>query len=170
MQQMRDRRILLTIAFLIPVLFFFIIPVSAAGTETMITSNASADQAKPSIYGNYIAWVDSRNGISQDIYLYNTATLQESRITDGSAIVDSPDIQGSRVVWSQDGRDIYWYDISSGQIHKIPLDDAGRFTPKIFGDRIVWTEQRIFDSGPHNDILMYDTGTNLTYNLTLRPA
>jgi beta propeller repeat protein len=83
-----------------------IVPVIAAGTETLISSNASADQAKPSINGNYIVWVDSRYGISQDIYLYNTATLQEYRITDGSAIVDSPDIQGNRVVWIQRGTDI----------------------------------------------------------------
>ena len=50
------------------------IPAIAAGTETLISSNASADQAKPALYGNYIVWVDSRYGISQDIYLYNTAT------------------------------------------------------------------------------------------------
>ena len=54
-----------------------IIPAVAAGTETLISSNVSAEQAKPALYGNYIVWVDSRNGISQDIYLYNTATLQE---------------------------------------------------------------------------------------------
>jgi len=143
-----------------------IVPVIAAGTETLISSNASADQAKPSLYGNYIVWVDSRYGISQDIYLYNTATLQEYRITDGSAIVDSPDIQGNRVVWIQRGTDIYWYDIPTRGIHKVPLVDSSRFTPKISGDRIVWMEQQTFASGPHNDILMYDIGTNLTHNLT----
>lgn len=143
-----------------------IVPVIAAGTETLISSNASADQAKPSINGNYIVWVDSRYGISQDIYLYNTATLQEYRITDGSAIVDSPDIQGNRVVWIQRGTDIYWYDIPTGGVHKVPLDDSSRFTPKVSGDRIVWMEQQIFASGPHNDILMYDIGLNQTYNLT----
>jgi len=144
----------------------FIIPAIAAGTETLISSNASADQAKPALYGNYIVWVDSRYGISQDIYLYNTATLQEYRITNGSAIVDSPDIQGNRVVWIQSGRDIYWYDIPTRGVHKVPLVDSSRFTPKISGDRIVWMEQQTFASGPHNDILMYDIGTNLTHNLT----
>ena len=165
MTKKRDCWVLLIIALLIPSLVF-IIPVSAGGTESLITSNASADQAKPSIYGNYIAWVDSRNGISQDIYLYNTATLREYRITDGSAIVDGPDIQGNRVVWNKGGRDIYWYDIPTGSVHKVPLDDSSRFTPKVYEDRIVWTEQRTFASGPHNDILMYDIGTNMTYSLT----
>ena len=145
---------------------YLIIPVTAAGTETLISSNVSAEQMKPSIYGNYIVWVDSRYGISQDIYLYNTATLQEYRITEGSAIVDSPDIQGNRVIWVQGGTDIYWYDIPTGLVHKVPQDYSSRFTPKIFGNRIVWMEQRTFASGPHNDILMYDIGTNLTYNLT----
>ncbi len=148
------------------VICYLIIPVTAAGTETLISSNVSAEQMKPSLYGNYIVWVDSRYGISQDIYLYNTATLQEYRITDGSAIVDSPDIQGNRVVWCNGGTDIYWYDIPTRLVHKIPLDDSSRFTPKVSGDRIVWMEQRTFASGPHNDILMYDIGLNQTYNLT----
>jgi len=41
-----------------------IFPVSALpiGTETLISSNVSADQAKPSLYGNYIVWVDRTRG------------------------------------------------------------------------------------------------------------
>jgi beta propeller repeat protein len=144
--------------------YCIVIPAIAVGTETLISSNASADQAKPVIYGNYIVWVDSR--YVQDIYLYNTVTLQEYRITDGSALVDSPDIQGDRVVWVQGGKDIYWYDIAARSVHKVPLDTSSRFTPRISGNRIVWMEQQEFTSGFHNDILMYDIGTNLTHNLT----
>jgi len=146
--------------------YCIVIPAIAAGTETLISSNASADQAKPVIYGSYIVWVDSRYGISQDIYLYNTATLQEYRITDGSALVDNPDIQGDRVVWVQGGKDIYWYDIAARSVHKVPLDTSLRFTPRISGNRIVWMEQQEFPTGFHNDILMYDIVTNLTFNLT----
>jgi len=46
------------------VLLSVIFPVSASlnGTETLISSNVSADQAKPSLYGNYIVWVDRTRG------------------------------------------------------------------------------------------------------------
>ena len=122
-----------------------IIPAIATGTETLISSNASADQAKPALYGDYIVWVDNRYGISQDIYLYNTATLQEYRITDGSAIVDSPDIQGNRVVWIQGGTDIYWYDIPTRGVHKVPLDYCSGL-PQRSAVTEFWMEQQTFAS------------------------
>ncbi len=70
---------------------------------------------RPAIYGDYVIWVDCRNG-NEDIYGFNLSKDQEVVITDEENCQQFPAIYGDIVVW-QDYRngnwDIYGYNLDS---------------------------------------------------------
>ena len=68
-----------------------------------------AAQYTPVVSGNYVAWVDERNG-DQDIYGYNLSTDTEFGICTNAAAQEQPDISDGFVVWVDrrtGSRDIY---------------------------------------------------------------
>jgi len=116
---------------------------SLAGGETLVTPN-SADQNYPSIWGNIIAWHDSRNG-NADIYAYNISSAQESRITTDTANQFYPDVSASIITWDdfRNGTwDIYYYDLGSGAQAGVVVDPAGQSGSACSGYRVVWTDTR----------------------------
>lgn len=64
---------------------------------TRITTN-TADQTKPAAYGNYIVWLDTRNGYS-DVYLQDLATKKQTRLT-SETYVENVGIYDTKIVWS----------------------------------------------------------------------
>jgi len=80
----------------------------------------------PDISGDWIVWVDGRNGNS-DIYGYNLATGEEKPICTNSTSQWQPRIWGNLIVW-QDKRnaptsnyyDIYAYDLSRPDLGEFP--------------------------------------------------
>ncbi|MDQ1253008.1 MAG: hypothetical protein QG646_2150 [Euryarchaeota archaeon] len=121
-------------------------------TETRITTSGSA--TNPDIYGNTIAWQDTRNG-GNDVYMYDIPTKKETRITtSGSAT--TPSIYGNLIVWSDgrngNGEDVYLYDLSSKKETRITTSSLWYVTPpKIYSNIIMWS-----CSG---DIYTYDLST-----------
>jgi beta propeller repeat protein len=117
--------------------------------ETQITTDQSC-QNYPSIYGNRIIWVDSRNGdLERDIYMYDFSTHKESQITTNELDQDFPSIYGDKIVWLDDrhadylfDRDIYMYDLSTSIEIRITIGGGSPGIPKIYGDRIVWEDSR----------------------------
>ena len=79
------------------------------GKETQITSDESA-QDNPRISGDYIVWVDYRNGNhsivydNPDVYLYDLKSGKEIQITHDSYAQYSADIDENTIVW-MDKRD-----------------------------------------------------------------
>ena len=141
------------------ILFFLsplFITVALAGTETLITTNTTgSDQQNPAIYGDWIVWVDSRNGGS-DIYGYNIMTGDERRITPVGALAYDPSISGNMVVW-QDFRDntnfqIYSNDLLTAIETQITNDPWEHSAPAIDENTIVWQDKRtgIYDIYEYN--------------------
>ncbi len=128
--------------------------------ETQITNSGKA--ADPSIYGDRIVYVDTRNG-NADIYMYDLSTSKETQITTNESWQGYPAIYGDRIVW-QDSRngqgynnptDIYMYDISTHKETQITTNNSDQYYPAIYGDRIVWQDLR--NNGW--DIYIYDLST-----------
>ncbi len=78
----------------------------STGIVTQITNDNDLQQHEPDVYKHLIVWVDERNG-NPDIYMYNTYTGEETRLTDDPAEQRNPSIHGSRVIW-EDNRDGNW--------------------------------------------------------------
>jgi beta propeller repeat protein len=135
------------------------------GTETQITTNTSS-QLNPDIFGERIVWQDGRNGSGDywdptgnwDIYMYDTFTSMETRITTNESLQINPAIYGDKIVWQDDRNgnwDIYMYNLSSSTETQITTNESNQMWPAIYGDRIVWVDDR---NG--SEIYMYDLSTS----------
>jgi beta propeller repeat protein len=135
------------------------------GTETQITTNTSS-QLNPDIFGERIVWQDGRNGSGDywdptgnwDIYMYDTFTSTETRITTNESLQINPAIYGDQIVWQDDrngNSDIYMYNLSSSTETQITTNESNQMWPAIYGDRIVWVDDR---NG--SEIYMYDLSTS----------
>ena len=135
--------------------------------ETRISTSGRA--SIPTIYGDRIVWMDSRNSDfigTGDVYMYNLSTEKESRISYSGHSSPSLAIYGDRIVW-QDYRngkeDIYMYNLSTQKETQITTSGSA-YSPDIYGDRIVYRDNRQRlppGDGYFSDIYMYD--------LTARP-
>lgn len=159
------------------VLFLMIAGNAAAvqeeGTETQITINTS-NQLNPDIYGERIVWQDGRNGSGEywnptgnwDIYMYDTLTSTETRITTNESLQFNPAIYGNKIVWQDDrngNSDIYMYNLSSSTETQITASESNQMWPAIYGNRIVWIDDR---NG--SDIYMYDISTSQETQISTR--
>ncbi|AKB36473.1 cell surface protein [Methanosarcina siciliae C2J] len=136
--------------------------------ETRISTSGRA--SIPTIYGDRIVWMDSRNsdrfrGIG-DVYIYDLSTKKESRISYSGQSSPSLDIYGDRIVW-QDYRngkeDIYMYNLSTQKETQITTSGSAH-DPDIYGDRIVYRDNR--QRLPPGDGYFCDI---YVYDLTARP-
>jgi len=127
----------------ITVLFLILVSSTAsASSVTRITLN-TADQWNPSIWSNYIVWVDTRN-TGSDIYLQNLATKVQTRVTSG-VYAENPFVSGNRIVWDDwrnENPDIYMYEISTKKTTRITLNTTYQINPCVYGNLIVWEDTR----------------------------
>ena len=73
--------------------------VNLRGTTSWDTTVSLANQQYPDIYDNYIVYQDDRNG-NWEIYLYNTESGIESRVTNSTASQLYPTVFGGRIVYA----------------------------------------------------------------------
>ena len=117
-------------------------------------------QFQPRIDDGRVVWTDLRASetqdplgypVTMDIYMYDTASGEETRITSGDWIQMAPDISGHRIVWQDhrsadnpksqydmSGRDIWMYDLETGQEHQITSSPDTEEVPLISGDIVVY--------------------------------
>jgi beta propeller repeat protein len=132
--------------------------VNVKNPETNIAICTKAgDQSSPSVYGDKIVWMDTRNG-NYDIYMYNTTTKQESAVYVGPGNQQTPKIYGNIVVWwdrrNDTMGDIYMKDISTSNpaVAICALPSTGQVFPFLYQKKIFWSDSR---NGGF-DIYMYD--------------
>lgn len=175
----KAREIIVFLAIILPLVCIFFISSVQAGTETLISTNASAsNQIFPGISGNWIFWTDTRNDDgsgSSDIYAYNVVTGSERRITPPGSYANHPAVSGDFIVW-EDLRnladfDIYAYDLGSDTETRITNDPGNQQYPAVDGNLVVWQDDRNGDyniylsdlSGGTEQLLTPDTvGTDQT--------
>ncbi|MDR7318236.1 hypothetical protein [Brevibacillus nitrificans] len=123
-------------------------------SETQIGNKSSA-KTSPRVDGNYVVWIDSRDG-GTDVYMYDVSMKKESLISSGSKVTQL-EISGKNVVWddkSDKGTDIYLYNITSGDVEQITT--SGKASNPSVGDTYVaWQDERNGSS----DIYTYNLKT-----------
>ena len=118
------------------------------GTESQFSTIArDVGLGRLALSGNRAAWHTRRNG-NWDIYVYNFATRQETRLTSDPADQADPAIFGERIVWADRRHggtwwDVYLYDFSTGRETRITKSTTMGRGPAISGDRILWGDIRL---------------------------
>lgn len=133
------------------------------GDEVSITANAVYSGVD--IYENKIVWEDYRSGNS-DIYLYDTLSGKETRITLNLSGQYTPAINGDKIVWRDQrnyNADIYMYDLAKGEEKEVVYNLNEQYTPDIFGNKIVWRD----NINSRQDIYLYDLDLNSERKLSL---
>jgi beta propeller repeat protein/cysteine-rich repeat protein len=124
-----------------------------------------ATQASPDISGTRIVWHDLRHE-DWEIYLYDIATEQETRITDDPGDQLYPSVSGTNIVWCDDrdgGTSVYLHDLLTGSQRPIVVTNSSSFIycgAHISGNRIVW--QRWNPESTKYMIEMHDLSTGET--------
>ena len=145
-------RLLVFLLFLIAGLMVSGIPAYAA--EYQITDDG-LPKAYLSISGTRIVWMQEDPGATKDVYMYDYATGNKTKIsTAGLADMSSTfdfdkdlDISGDLIVWRDqridaDG-DIYLVDLSKTPLTEIRISSDSADTPRfpaVDGNRIAWSE------------------------------
>jgi len=109
----------------------FVITGLVSNTVLTYTIPGTVSPQNPDISGHLIAFRDVRDGNS-DIYLYNTLTGEERRITTDPSSQDMPRISGDLIVWedlrnddgSRSNHDIYGYHLQTDQEFAVSIDPA----------------------------------------------
>lgn len=132
-----------------------------AGPDQPVAA-ARGEQFHPAIYGNLVAWQDTRNRLSVDIYGCDLSTGREFPICTAPGDQERPAVYRETVMWDdsrsadQTGSDIYGYDLSTGQESPICTAPGNQFHPTRDGDVVVWEDER---NGPAADIYGYEVST-----------
>jgi beta propeller repeat protein len=138
---------------------------TVSGLEKRITNNTSS-KWYPKISDDRIVWQDSRNG-KYDIYMFNTSTGQETRITNDSANYGAHDHKypainesGTGIVYVDERQgpanpDLFLYDTVAETEYQITTNHpSGLESPAISGNRIVWDDSRNGDP----DVFLFTLG------------
>ena len=161
----------ISLSILVIALLYALCGTVAMANETRITSDP-ADQSSPDISGNRIVWMDQRNVLARDIYMYDLASNSEVQITTDPNEQINPKISGDWIVWAdlRNGNyDIYMYDLATSTETWVATASVGltNYTyPDISGSRIVWADYR----NGNFDIYMYDILTGIETQITDDPA
>lgn len=112
----------------------------------------------PSISGDNVVWVDSRNG-KANIYAYSLTSKQEFAISTFDSSKDKPYVSGDIVVWQDNRRskslrdyDIYGYSLKAKREFMISSRGGNETSPKVSGNLVIWWDW----VGGYEDIYAYN--------------
>ena len=129
----------------------------ASWTIQQITDNNTFD-SDPSISGSSIVW-RGWSGSYYNIFRYDAGTTVN--LTNYPAHEDSPDINGTRVVWYRSW-EIYCYD--GVTVQRITNNTTYDQTPAVSDSKVVWVGN---DGGGDTEIFLRDLSAGTTTQLTV---
>jgi immune inhibitor A len=124
---------------------------------SFVVSSGADEEAKPSVWGENIAWLAYSPGGTAIKFRAGQDTVRTVR-PPSSAEIESPDVSDKYIVWAEDrgsGFDIYGYELSTGSVTAICNDAGDQKNPVVWGDLVVWVDLA-HDDG---DIHMADLAT-----------
>ncbi|MFO8072255.1 MAG: hypothetical protein R6V85_10315 [Polyangia bacterium] len=130
--------------------------------------------------GDYIVW--QQGNASKEIYTHQISTSTTWNLTDHPSNQFCPQMDGTRVVWtdlrnssewdSYENADIYMYDFADESLTRITDGEWVQCYPDISGDRIVWQDYRAcpYPNNPGDfsqvDVWMHDLATGQEHQIT----
>ena len=152
--------------------------------ETKPVSDADINSAKVLTDSGYVVWTDATDQTDIEIYAHRISTSTTWNMTDHPSDQFTPQMDGTRVVWtdlrngdgeywgSYENADIYMYDFANDSLTRITDGEWVKYRPDISGDRVVWQDYRACDQ-PNNvedfsqvDIWMHDLSTGEDLQIT----
>lgn len=116
-------------------------------------------QVWPRVYGDWVVWMDGRNGADFDIYAYNLATGTEKAIATRPGQQLYPDISGTKVAYTDvTAGDIHIYDLATGLDSALPLGAGLQLNATISGSRVAYVQS--------GEVYVYDLKTGAITRLT----
>ncbi|MCU0565847.1 MAG: hypothetical protein MUF49_04550 [Oculatellaceae cyanobacterium Prado106] len=120
--------------------------------------SASSNPFEPKISNSNVVW-NAFDGQDYELFFFNAATGNTTRLTDNSVDDLSPQISGSNIVWQSgtgSSADIFFYNGSSGTTRRFTEDSIEDINPQISGSNVTW--QKKFDT--HSDIFFYNSSSD----------
>ncbi|AKB52508.1 Chitin binding protein [Methanosarcina barkeri str. Wiesmoor] len=131
--------------------------------ETKIPTREFSGYYSPTIYGNWVVWIDANDeyGCVYGVYVMDLSTKKRNELMTFADYMSNPKIYGDNIVYSlavTGGRypDVYMYNLSTSEFKEISTSETAE-EPDIYGNKIVWVDWR--NEGP--DIYMATLGSDL---------
>jgi beta propeller repeat protein len=131
--------------------------ISSTILYNLTPDTTASDQTFPSIYGDRVAWIDTRNG-GQDIYFNDTSdwSLHQIPAVTPGVWYDKSRIYQDFIISYGDDNEIYLSDLSTNT--QITSDGNQKLTPSLVPPLLAWKESA--DAGFTWDIVLYNTATS----------
>lgn len=139
------------------------------GSKRVLPIPGASPVSRPDIHEDRIVWADNRfdlkiddNLTVVDIFMFDTSTETEARITTTVSNKGAPSVWNDLVVWADDRNgnfDIYGYNISNGTEFRVTYDEHGQYEPKASSRAIVWVDTRTTHFEWQEDLFYLDLGT-----------
>jgi hypothetical protein len=139
---------------------------AAAPGQPFLISATEADQDRPAIYGDVVAWGDDRNG-NLDIFGYNLETQNEFPVCVAAGHQWFPAVSSDTVIWVDWATASLWgYDIPSTRTFVISRDIGDCRKLGVSGHTVVWSE---YDDGA-GGVFGYDLSTESRFPICVGSA
>ena len=103
----------------------------------------------PSISGNRVVW-ENREVWEGSNYVLNLGTGKKEYINQKNDFMGSPDISGTRIVWT-DWKGVVWIkNLKTGRTVKVQTSKYYQDQPKISGNRVIWIQYNKYKYNPSN--------------------
>ena len=128
-----------------------------SGAETVISDSPSGIFA---VDGDRVVWSEWRDEYQNDLFVYDSASGQRTRITKDFDSSQYPDVNGHWITWESYGTNastIQIYDMRSGESKTISDQSSYNLSPQVGSDFVVWETWDFFKGS--TQVFLYNLTT-----------